>query len=61
MTREHGFNAMNMPSKVSFKTGPANTHSPIQFSRFDIAEAVRFRAGQKQDISLLETKNTNDT
>lgn len=53
------FNAtkVSLP-KVSFPTGPAKTHSPIQFSRFHVAEAVRFRAGQQQDVSLFETKHT---
>lgn len=47
--------------QASFATGPAKTHSPIQFSRFHVAEAVRFRAGQQQDVSLFETKHTNNT
>lgn len=45
---------------VSFRTGPPKTHLPIQFSRFHVAEAVRFRAGQQQDVSLFERKHTND-
>lgn len=35
------------PSKESFNAGPPETHLPIQFSRFHIAEAVGFRAGQQ--------------
>lgn len=47
--------------KMSFPTCPPKTHSPIQFGRFHVAEAVRFGARQQQDVSLFETKHTSNT
>lgn len=40
---------------------PTETHLPVQFCCFHIAEAVRLRARQQENVSLSKRKHTDNT
>lgn len=53
--------ARHVPVQATSEAGPPEIHSPIEFSRFHIAEAVWLWAGQQQNVSLSGTKDTCHT